>query len=166
MDSQVKEVIRSRLSSILGRMERMGSVPGSDELSTTIAELEHLCSAANMLAETIEAFESVLSLVQRALCHLRAIEEDTSRQNVSYQVPTSKSNAVGRPRYDISREMLAYLLEYSFSIPAISNMLGLSVSTTKRRLREFDLSASGTYSDMDDDELDLTVNQIKEDTQI
>lgn len=56
---------------------------------------------------------------------------------------TSYTGSVGRPRIDIKREQLEYLIEKNISIPDIAGVLGICVNTVKRRLREHGLSLKG-----------------------
>ena len=41
------------------------------------------------------------------------------------------TGAVGRPRYEISKPNLIFLLENRFSVPQIAGMIGVSVSTVR-----------------------------------
>ena len=41
----------------------------------------------------------------------------------------------GAPRYAIRREQLQFLLVCGFTIPRMSQLLGISTNTTKRRMR-------------------------------
>ena len=52
------------------------------------------------------------------------------------------------------------LLEH-FTVPQKANMLGVSVSTVRRRMAEFDLPVSATFATLTDDELDSLVSDIQ-----
>ena len=67
----------------------------------------------------------------------------------------------GRPRLDIPKEQLEYLLVMGFSGPEISSVIGVSLSTIRRRMTEYGLSVGSLYSDATDQELDSIVSQIK-----
>lgn len=69
--------------------------------------------------------------------------------------------AVGRPRLDIPKEQLEYLLAVGFSGPQISMAIGASLSTVRRRMTEYGLTIGSLYSDVADHELDWIVSQIK-----
>ena len=71
-------------------------------------------------------------------------------------------NQRGRPRLEIKQQQLEYLLQLGFSCPKIAGVLGVSLSTIRRRMSEFGLSITSLYSDVTDQELDLLVSQIKE----
>ena len=68
---------------------------------------------------------------------------------------------VGRPRLDIPKEQLEYLLAIGFSGPQISNAIGASLSTIRRRMTQYGLTVGSLYSDVSDQELDSIVSQIK-----
>ena len=68
---------------------------------------------------------------------------------------------VGRPRLDIPKEQLEYLLAMGFSGPQISNAVGASLSTIRRRMTQYGLNVGSLYSDITDQELDSVVSQIK-----
>ena len=70
-------------------------------------------------------------------------------------------NMVGRPRLDIPKEQLEYLLSMGFSGPQISTAIGVSLSTIRRRMTEYGLSIGSLYSDVTDEELDQVVSEIK-----
>jgi len=66
----------------------------------------------------------------------------------------------GRPSFDIPKEQLEMFLEYNFSVPQITEMLGVSLSTVNRRLRDYDLSVTQTYSIISNTELDEITQQL------
>ncbi|KAH3893397.1 hypothetical protein DPMN_017544 [Dreissena polymorpha] len=49
--------------------------------------------------------------------------------------PDVQSGGVGRPKYLVSRDQLETLLEMNFSNKDIASMIGISVSSVKRRLQ-------------------------------
>ena len=71
------------------------------------------------------------------------------------------TGTVGRPRWDIPEQSLEMLLENRFTVPQISNILGVSVSTIRRRMSELGLSVRGYYSDIPDSNLDEIVERIQ-----
>ena len=67
----------------------------------------------------------------------------------------------GRPKFDISYEQLAFLLENWFSVHQIADMLGVYERTAYRRMNEFSLSVHLQYSNISDDDLDHLVYEIQ-----
>ncbi|XP_041854853.1 uncharacterized protein LOC121648663 [Melanotaenia boesemani] len=72
------------------------------------------------------------------------------------------ASARGRPRLSISNDHLQDLIEMDLSVSCISKILGVSVKTIHRRMREWGLSIRDTYSSVSDDELDSLVSTIKQ----
>ena len=70
-------------------------------------------------------------------------------------------NMVGRPRLDVSKEQLEYLLSMGFSGPQISTAIGVSLSTIRRRMTQYGLNISSLYTDITDQELDRVVSETK-----
>ena len=63
-----------------------------------------------------------------------------NEQPTAAQVPIVLSGAVGRPRFQISRYQLEFLIQTGFSVPQIAHLLGVSISTVRRRMRDNNLS--------------------------
>ena len=66
-------------------------------------------------------------------------------------------NETGCPMFDIRTEQLRYLLNIRFSCKQIANIIRVSLSTIRRRMREYDLSVTSLYSIISDYELDQVV---------
>lgn len=56
---------------------------------------------------------------------------------------------------------LQYLLEVGFTCPQIASVLGVSLSTVRRRMDDYNLTVSSQYSDITDNELDDIAKDIK-----
>ena len=104
--------------------------------------------------QQIEAVGVGLSLLQDAQ---NLIEEGS----VGYEPHLLVNGLKGRPRLEISNDQLQYLLELGFSCPQIANVLGVSLSTIRRRMTDYNLSVSAQYSQITDLELDAIVKDIK-----
>ena len=70
------------------------------------------------------------------------------------------SGCRGRPSFDIPKEQIELFLEYNFSLPQISEMLGVSLNTVSRRLKDYGLSVTRTYSTISNPELDEITQQL------
>ena len=106
--------------------------------------------------------EDVLEAV--GIC-LRVLEEKNDTQELSvvgYVAQPLFTGRRGRPRLDISREQLEYLLHLGFSCPQVALVMGVSLSTVRRRMSEYGLSITALYSTISDEELDMLIMQIKE----
>ena len=82
---------------------------------------------------------NIFEEVQLSLAEITSALEEAERnwQPVSFVVRSTGS--VGRPRVEISKDQLEYLVEYELKTPDIAEALGVSVSTIKKRLREFNI---------------------------
>ena len=107
--------------------------------------------------------ENFLDRARSALgCLQQVVENSTDAVGSAYTAPSSRP-ARGRPKFDISRDQLGHFIETGFSVPEMSEMLGVSKRTVERRLQQFGLSIRETYSDMTDQELDEKVGCFKVD---
>ena len=113
--------------------------------------------ATNDILEEIGSSLSILEELQDSstLGHTGALEHGY-KPNVLVG-----ENLVGRPRLDVPREQLEYLLSMGFSGPQISTAIGVSLSTIRRRMTEYGLSIGSLYSDVTDQELDQVVSETK-----
>ena len=86
--------------------------------------------------------------------------EDAERSWLPVSFAVRSTGSVGRPKFEISKDQLEYAVEYELKTPDIAKVLGVSVSTIKRRLREFNISSRATLTEMSDDDLDSVVRSI------
>ena len=69
-----------------------------------------------------------------------------------------RSGHACRPKFDIPREQMCALIENG---PQVADLLGVSLSTVRRRMTLFDLSISSAYTSLSDVDLDQVVHDIK-----
>ena len=67
----------------------------------------------------------------------------------------------GRPKLELSREQLQYLVDHGFGVTEIGGLLGISRATVHRRIREFDMQGPREFSTLDDEDLDGIVRNIQ-----
>ena len=82
--------------------------------------------------------------------------------SATMQAPVILSGSIGRPKFDIPHSQLDYLLQSRFSVPDISHLLGVSISTIRRRMTEFNLSVHETYAPISDSDLDRIVEETQQ----
>ena len=125
MDLTVAEGYKWRLK----RLSReMLALETSGELEQCeLDALECLLKSYSIVCEVVEALE-------------RLEWSHASQTNVSQ---VSNGN-VGRPKFDISYSLLKTLLEDGFAVPNIAGILGVSISTVRRRMTAFNLSVCDT----------------------
>ena len=73
----------------------------------------------------------------------------------------SLTGGVGRPRFDVPQNQLEFLLHVGFSVPQISRLVGVSVSTVRRRMTLYGLSVQSLYTPFNDDQLDGIVSELQ-----
>lgn len=71
------------------------------------------------------------------------------------------SGSVGRPRYEIPYHQLETLICMNLSVPKIAKIVGVSISTIRRRMNLYGLTIRATYSQMSDAELDVAVKEVQ-----
>lgn len=89
----------------------------------------------------------------------RVFDAVAKSQPTHTEAPIVMTGTVGRPAYDIPLVQLEYLVESRFSVPQISNLLGVSVSTIRRRMSMYNLSIRETFSSLSDHQLDEKVQE-------
>eukprot|EP00112_Aurelia_sp_Birch-Aquarium-sp1_P025582 Seg858.1 transcript_id=Seg858.1/GoldUCD/mRNA.D3Y31 product="hypothetical protein" protein_id=Seg858.1/GoldUCD/D3Y31 len=147
----------------------------------TVAELEHMgarlqaaINVLNNLRATLHAiptlpadstavdglFETIRSSEMKMILLLETINEqmtaeESSQKYVADDLPTG---AQGRPRKDIGIDQLECLMQLGFSMVTIASLLGVSVSTIKRRKSDYGLLSEREKTSVTDDELDKLVD--------
>ena len=108
-----------------------------------------LCDAEKSALEYLaKAYEELCQHIDRLLLHP---EEGACP---AQQAQVHLTGAVGRPAFGISSHQLKYPIENRFSVPQVAELLGVSVSTVRRRMSAFNLSIRATYAPINDDRLD------------
>ena len=111
----------------------------------------------NALSRHVDVPTDIVQALENFFSHVR---DHLERQHTGRVQPDTVPGAVGRPRFDIDRECLEEVLELNLPVPCIAKMLGVARRTVFRRMKEFGLSAK-RYHEMDDEELDNVVRNIK-----
>ena len=126
-----------------------------DVLIYQVSKLFRMMRASDQCStELLEAVGVGLSLLQD-------IQHSIEEGNARYEPPLLVNGLRGRPRLDVTNQQLQYLLELGFSCPQIASVLGVSLSTVRRRMTDFNLSVTAQYSQITDTELDAVVKDIK-----
>ena len=120
-----------------------------------VEKLHHLLLSLHVTTEDIiEAVAVSLSLLEE-------LNSSTSGAcSHGYAVPVLHENSRGRPRFDIKPEQLEYLLTLGLKCPKIAEVLGVSLSTIRRRMTEYGFSVTSLYANITDQELDRIVSEI------
>lgn len=102
--------------------------------------------------------DALISSIRSAVSICDGCVENSS--GFGYFAPKISSSARGRPKYLLTKPQLEYYLENDFNIPKIAEMVSVSQSTIKRRLKDFGLSIQSTYTLISDPELDRNIGEI------
>ena len=126
---------------------------------------ELLAKEASNELHSIE--EAIVPFVSEAYCHsVRATEileaDDSGERGFRSRltVPRVCSGGVGRPSFQISKCVIAHLLDNRLSVPKIAEVLDVSVSTVRRRMVHYGLSVQDTYAGLRDTEVDELVMSV------
>ncbi|CAL8275343.1 unnamed protein product [Arctogadus glacialis] len=76
-----------------------------------------------------------------------------------YQAPLIWTGGRGPPQFKISQEQLCFLRTCGFTGKQMAQILGVSVRTLSRRLRQFNLRRAGTFSTCSDAALDDLIRE-------
>jgi hypothetical protein len=99
--------------------------------------------------------QEALPLITEAYSHLRELVQSVELLPPQRVQPVQLLDGlVGRPRFQISYHQLHTLITMHLSVPQIADIIGVSVSTVRRRMSEYNLSIRSTYSTISDVELD------------
>ena len=102
--------------------------------------------------EGMEITRNCLSVLRRL-----QVANDYSNDN---RARVTSDGRVGRPMIVIPEQSLINLLDNHFTVHQIARMMGVSVSTLRRRMDILGLSVRALYSDISDNELDHIIGDI------
>lgn len=104
---------------------------------------------------------STLQCMAKAFSAMCEVVDTLTAFGSQYVPPAEASivvdGRVGRPSFHIPPSQLQFLIDSRFSVPQISRLMGVSVSTIRRRMSTFNLSIRATYSSITDEQLDEIV---------
>ena len=95
------------------------------------------------------------------ICNRRRVDL-TTNHGLQLEAAVHLTGRRGRPRFILPEDSLRYLIENGFNVPSVSRILGVSIRTVRRRMADFGIYVSDTYTSITDSELDEKVNEIKE----
>ncbi len=114
-------------------------------------------AAAELLGEPVTP---ALESVRQAIQFFEIALENHDGTSFGYEAQPLYDEAVGRPRYDIAFSQLSSLLEWGFTVPQISNIVGVSIRTVRRRMTAYNLTVRSHHSQMSDLDFDAIVAEI------
>ena len=102
-------------------------------------------------------------VVRHSLRFLRMLQDEPSQMCESHAPPLLHTGCIGRPRFEIPREQVVFLIDNRFTAPQMAEILGVSLSTIRRRMTDYGLSITAEYTLLTDEELDSVVEEIQVD---
>lgn len=137
------------IDDILTEIATVATADGDDE-----EVLESLLLRANLALRYILVVEDVLpagEVLSNAVCLVvRCLQEAVDEKKLSH--------IRGRPSICIPEEQLAMLLGFHFKVTDIARVLMVSPRTIRRRIIQYGLEETASYSDMSDGDLDSLVS--------
>ena len=174
MGSRRTEWIRQGLVAIADDLDmHMHTASRSEALNAEIAEsirwrmemmlrdmfaLDLYGELNNTEVQSLGLFSQAYQHISAFARNLSAAEEPAITSRFSEQPPMIIDGAIGRPKFDISYVQLKEMIEHRFSVRNIADLLGVSVSTIRRRMTMFGLTVRDTYSNISDAELDYIIS--------
>ena len=134
---------------------------GDDVVNYALFRLQQLSRHLARFAHAAQVYEEVQADLDIIASLLIEADRNFPCQYVDLNAGASYSGGPGRPRMKFSREQLEYLVENDISIPDIAQVLGVSVSMVRRRLREFGISSTERKTPISDTDLDAAVQGIQ-----
>ena len=159
--SPSRRKLSSRLcTDVLSLVEGTATVP-RDTLESFGSGLE--LAYRELVAYEILAGNSITQEQSEAIDYVRAATRVVRRVSESIHcggLVGSLGTGVGRPRLAVTREQLESLIEANFMAPQIAHMLGVSISTVRRRMDMYNMSIRATYVTLSNEELDQVVREV------
>ena len=118
----------------------------------TVQGLEDIVESVHELDTVLEKLRAILN---RQVVEMSAVSGGYVASKVCTGMP-------GRPKFMVTENQLLYFVEHGFTAVDTSRMLGVSESTIRRRLQEFNIESTRPFRAMSDLDLDNTVKNIKE----
>ncbi|XP_067110770.1 uncharacterized protein [Osmerus mordax] len=104
--------------------------------------------------------DGLIAEVSEFIQEIRTYGRHAQPASSGYQAPLTWTGAMGAPHYQITGEQLRFLMSCAFSLSQMAEILHVSRSTVKRRLRRLNLSQVGRFSDLSDTALDDKVKDL------
>ena len=107
--------------------------------------------------------DQACEVVRRSLRCLRMLQDEPNQAHENRTPPLQHTGCIGRPRFEIPRGQLIFLIESRFTAPQMAEIIGVSLSTIRRRMADYGLSITAEYTPFSDAELDRLVEDVQRD---
>ena len=160
MDTELAEALSRVCGAVKGLVESYEESRAPDKLDSLAFQVDRLY---RMLLSLDICSNQVLEAVSMSSSLLQELNDRVQSIGNECYTPQLLTHGIGRPKLNVTQEQLEHLLALGFSDPNIANVLGVSLSTVRRRMSEYGLSVRALYSVISDQDLDRVVAEIKED---
>ena len=155
---RIREALVRRVEAVIRSVHQLGSdlflVHASDGILTELQSLYQVVGRLSLVyGEQAGLLRCITSTIDLLVNH--------SAEGTVEDMETVQGSR-GRPSYFISEDQLRYFVDNGFSVPQISRLLTVSISTIKRRLRQYEISIEGSYTQIEEDELLRRIQALKQ----
>ena len=136
----------------------------ADVLESVSQQLVQHSTDTEITDQAIDRVESVIQVLS-SFPDLQNALEIFQKLNEALEILQDNGSVIfhtaqcGRPAFHIPEQQLQYLLEFNFNVPEIARLFGVSVATIRRRMTQYDLKVTDTYSSISDTDLRTEVSQ-------
>ncbi|XP_078327069.1 uncharacterized protein LOC144617440 isoform X3 [Crassostrea virginica] len=152
MLNEMRRLLRQKVINIINCLKNNRTFNIERDIENTMDMISQLAAIVD-IDEIIELFTRCVKLFQ----------EETyfhEYKQSHFKAHPCQRTGRGRPSFEISEEILEFFLDNSFKISEMADMLCVSPSTVKRRLKEFNLNVHNTYSTISEPDLHKLVDSV------
>ncbi|XP_078332490.1 uncharacterized protein LOC144617444 isoform X2 [Crassostrea virginica] len=152
MLNEMRRLLRQKVINIINCLKNNRTFNIERDIENTMDMISQLAAIVD-IDEIIELFTRCVKLFQ----------EETyfhEYKQSHFKAQPCQRTGRGRPSFEISEEILEFFLDNSFKISEMADMLCVSPSTVKRRLKEFNLNVHNTYSTISEPDLHKLVESV------
>ncbi|XP_022294439.2 uncharacterized protein LOC111104661 isoform X3 [Crassostrea virginica] len=152
MLNEMRRLLRQKVINIINCLKNNRTFNIERDIENTMDMISQLAAIVD-IDEIIELFTRCVKLFQ----------EETyfhEYKQSHFKAHPCQRTGRGRPSFEISEEILEFFLDNSFKISEMADMLCVSPSTVKRRLKEFNLNVHDTYSTISEPDLHKLVDSV------
>ena len=139
-------------------MERLDSITTSAERLLRAFVMVLNSDSTDMMEECVRAVQDVVTTLNTMISNM---EDTRAAEPYGYYLSLSFTGGRGRPKLNITAGVLNYFVSHGFSASSIAMLLHVSLSTIRRRMREYGISIRDQYSTLSDTELDRMVTSVQ-----
>ncbi len=164
--SDPADIFLSELEEIVRQCQRKQSENAffnENEFESISRRFEHFIRTLEFVENPSESLQALIEEVRlwHNWLHSQPISCSTCCSTTgNFEVYQLRSGQCGRPKLDISRDILEFLRDMRFSWVQVSNMFGVSRSTIIRRVRQFGVQQSTQQNNISDADLRTQVQEI------